>query len=227
MVLFDRAGGDKLVALSRSPGADARLAAEADDVAARSRAAAATLPPGHRLATFRLGYEVGWASEFAGSFAMSDPAVQAKVRAITDAHVAIAREQARRIGVDTAVDMLPSRTLTDFVRLQERFEADESGLAGRVEARLTPLHRHLFLLGAAVGGEAAKVQGSNGKFSEPPVETIRRHATLAGVAPAAWQPLAVDHTGEPPATVLERYGAALDGVMAALAADDARASARR
>ena len=53
---------------------DASLAVEAKQVAARSSAAAASLPAGHRLAAFRLGYEIGYASELVGSFAMSDAA---------------------------------------------------------------------------------------------------------------------------------------------------------
>src|SRR4051812_38898815 len=220
--LFDSVGADKLLARTRSASADARLADEAKDVAARSRLATAPLPAGHRLAAFRLGYEVGWASEFVGSFAMSDPAVQARAAAIAEAHTTLAREQARRLDIDAAdVAVLPSRTLIDFVRMQERFDADESGLAGRVEARLSPLHRHLFLLGESVGGEAAKVQSSGGRFSQPAVESIRRHATLAGVAPEVWQPLAVDHGGEAQAIVLERHRAAVAGAMAALAAQDA------
>src|SRR3982751_1430554 len=96
LALFDSVGADKLLAGTRSAGTDARLADEAKEVAARSRTAAASLPAGHRLATFRLGYEVGWASEFAGSFAMSDPAVQARAAAMATAHTTIAREQARR-----------------------------------------------------------------------------------------------------------------------------------
>ncbi|HEY2560856.1 MAG TPA: hypothetical protein VGI48_14220 [Caldimonas sp.] len=222
LALFDLAGADRMLARSRSAAADDRLAAEAEAVAARSRTPTVALPAGHRLGAFRLGYEIGWASELAGSFAMSDAAVQAKAKLIADAHVAIAREQARRLGIDDGdVAALPSRTLTDFVRLQDRFEADESGLARRVEARLTPIDGHLFLLGAGVGGEAARVQSSGGRLSGPSVEAIRRHATLAGIAPAAWQPLAVDHSGEPQAAVLERHRAAVAGVMAAIAAQDA------
>lgn len=230
LALFDVAGPETLLTMTRGKAADERLAAEAEDVAARSRSAAATLPAGHRLAAFRLGYEVGWASEFAGSFAMSDPSVQAKAVAVADAHLTVAREQARRIGIDAAdVGALPSRTLTDFVRLQERFETDESGMAGRVEARLTPSHRHLFLLGAFVGMDAALVQGNRGELSGSQVEPIRRHATLAGVAPAAWQPLVVDHRNEPATVVLDRHRVAVDGLIAALAAgeSDARASTPR
>jgi len=228
LALFDAAGAERMLSLTRSKSADERLAAEAEDVSARSRGAAATLPAGHRLAAFGLGYEVGWASEFAGSLAMSDPSVQAKAAPIAEAHLALAREHARRIGIDVA-GALPSRTLTDFVRLQERFESDESGLAGRVEAGLTPIHRHLFLLGAFVGMDAALVQGNRGELSGPQVEPIRRHATLAGVPPAAWQPLVADRRNEPATVVLDRHRVAVKDLLAAIAAGevDARAATPR
>ena len=223
--LLDLAGADRVVDLTRSRSADDRLAAEARELAARSRSVGAALPPNHRVAAFRLGYEIGWASEFTGSFAMSEPQRQAQAAAIADAHVRRAHEQARVLGLDpAAVALLPSRTLADFVRLQERFEADENGLAARVEARLTPIHRHLFLLGATVGNDAAKVQGSGGKMSGAQVDAIRRHATLAGITPSAWQPLVVDHRREAPAAVLDRHRSAVDALTAALSADDALAS---
>ena len=228
LALFDLVGADTLLAATRSDGADARLAAEAEALAVRSQARAASLPPGHRSAAFRLGYELGWASEFVGSFAMSDPAVRERAQAIGDAHVAAARIEARRIGIDErAIAALPSRTLTDFVRVQERFEHDESGIAARVEAQLTPVHRELFLLGASVGADAATVDGSNGKLAQPSVEAIRRHATLAGVDAAAWQPLVVDPRGVAPDVVVARQHAAVETVLRALAARDTDDAARR
>jgi hypothetical protein len=228
LALFDLVGADKLVASTRSEGADARLAAEAEALAARSQARLAALPPGHRGAAFRLGYELGWASEFVGSFAMSDPAVQARAKAIGDAHVAAARDAARRIGIDGRdIAALPSRTLTDFVRVQERFERDESGIAARVDAQLTPIHRELFMFGTIVGADTATVEGSNGKLGQPSVEAIRRHATLAGVAAETWQPLVVDPRGVAPDVVVARQRAAVETVLSALAARDADDAARR
>lgn len=225
--LFDLAGADRVVALTRSQSADDRLAAEARDLAARSDRAAAALPPGHRLAAFRLGYEIGWASEFTGSFAMSEPRRQAQAAVIAEVHVEAAREQARILGIEpAAVVALPSRTLADFVRLQERFEADEGGLAARVVARSTPTHRHLFLLGVTVGNDAAKVEGSGGKLSGAQVEAIHRHATLAGIAPAAWQALLIDHRNLLPTAVIERHRAAVEALRAALAAEDGAAAPR-
>jgi len=228
LALFDLVGADKLVASTRNEGADARLAAEADALAERSQARMASLPSGHRSAAFRLGYELGWASEFVGSYAMSDPGVQSRAKAIGDAHVAVARAAARRIGIDDGiVAALPSRTLTDFVRVQERFERDESGIAARVEAQLTPVHRQLFLFGTVVGADAATVDGSNGKLAQPSIEAIRRHATLAGVAAETWQPLVADPRGASPEVVVARHRAAVDIVLSALAARDADDAVRR
>jgi hypothetical protein len=228
LALFDLVGADALLASTRSEGADARLAAEADALAERSQARMASLPPDHRSAAFRLGYELGWASEFVGSFAMSDPPVQARAKAIGDAHVAAARAAARRIGIDAdLVAALPSHTLTDFVRVQERFERDESGIAARVEARLTPVHRELFMFGTIVGADTATVEGSNGKLAQPSVEAIRRHATLAGVAAATWQPLVVDPGGVAADVVVARQRTAVETVLSALAARDADDAARR
>ena len=228
LAVFDFFGADKLLAASRSGGADARLAGEADALAARSQTRLAALPPGHRSAAFRLGYELGWASEFVGSFAMSEPTVQSRAKAIGDAHVAAARVEAQRIGIDVRdVDALPSRTLADFVRVQERFERDESGIAARVEGRLTGAHRELFLFGTIVGADAATVEGTAGKVADPSVEAIRRHATLAGVEAEIWQPLVADPRGVAPDVVVARHRAAVETVLGALAARDAEDAARR
>src|SRR3954468_21793859 len=57
---------------------EAALAQEAAQVAARSTGSAALLPVANRLRTFRLGYEIGFASELDGSFLMSDAPVRAR-----------------------------------------------------------------------------------------------------------------------------------------------------
>ena len=199
---------------------EARLAVEAEQLAARSRAVAVVLPAGHRAATFRLGYEIGYASELVGSFAMSEAPVRAQAAAVGAAHVATAQAQARALGLGD-VAALPMRTPRDFLDLAARIEADENGLGARIEGRLTPVHRHLYLLGAHVGAEAAKIESSGGKFALAPAALIRRHATLAGVAPSLWQPLAVDARGATPEQVLARHRAALNALAAGLASSDA------
>ena len=218
--LFDLFGADNVLARTRPAGEDAKLRAEAEAIAARSSAAMAALPAGHRAAAFRIGYEVGWASEFTGSLSRSPADLQARAAPMAAAHLAVAREQARRIGIDPgAVDALPTRTVADFTRLEARFDADESGLAQRVEERLTPVHRHLFLLGAHVGAASATIESTGGQLHPQPVSAVHREATLAGVPAASWQPLVQDDHGASPAVVLERHRAALAGLLGELAND--------
>ena len=206
--------------IGAGPHDEERLAAEAGEIAARSKALAVPLVAGHRQATFRLGYEIGFASELIGSFGTSDAPVRAQAAAIGAAHVAVAQAQAKALGLGD-VAALPMRTAAEFFALATRIEDDENGLGARIETRLTPVHRHLYLLGAHVGAEAAKVESSGGKFALAPAALIRRHATLAGVAPALWQPLAADAHGESPDQVLARYRAALNALTAGLATSDA------
>jgi len=210
---------DVLERIGAAPHDEAQLAAEAGELAARSKALAAALPAGHRAATFRLGYEIGYASELLGSFLTSDAAVRDRAAAIVAAHVSVAQAQARALGV-ADVAALPMRSAAEFFALAERVEKDENGLAARIEARLTPVHRHLYLLGAHVGAEAAKIESSGGEFALAPATLIRRHATLAGVAPALWQPLAADAQGETPDRVLARYRGAVNALAVALGSDE-------
>ena len=211
---------DVLARIGAGPHDEERLAVEAAALATRSKALAVALPAGHRPATFRLGYEVGYASELLGSFITSDAAVREKAAAIVEAHVAVAQVQARALGLGD-VAALPMRSPAEFFALAERVEKDENGLGARIETRLTPVHRHLYLLGAHVGAEAARIESSGGKFALAPATLIRRHATLAGVAPALWQPLAADVRGETPDQVLARYRAAVNALAVGLTTGEA------
>jgi hypothetical protein len=202
---------------STSP--DAALTREAERIALASRAALAQVP-GRREVAFRLGYELGYASTFVSSFAGSDPAVQAKARLIGERHIAIARTQAAAFGI-AGVDLLPAATVTEYVALNDRFVADQNGVGAQIEARASPLHRQLYLLGALVGGEAADVESSGGRRSQPPGAQIRRSATLAGVDRALWLPLALTPRDTPPEQVLGQYRGALEVLAADLAARDA------
>ena len=76
--------------IGAAPHDEERLAVEAAELAARSKALAVPLPAGHRPATFRLGYEIGYASELLGSFVTSVAAVRDKAAAIGAAHIAVA-----------------------------------------------------------------------------------------------------------------------------------------
>ncbi len=226
LALFSAFGSDDVLKrIGGSARDDEHLAIEAAQLAARASAVATPLPAGHRLATFRLGYEIGYASELIGSFAMSDAPVRAKAATIGAAHVQVAQAQARALGVG-AVAALPMRNAQEFFALADRLEGDENGLGARIEVRLTPVHRHLYLLGAHVGAEAARIEGSGGKFALPPAPQIRRHAMLAGIAPALWQPLAADARGASPDQVLDRYREALKALGADLATRDANDAVR-
>ncbi len=195
LALFSAFGVENSLALPGGgvPREDAALARQADEIARQSRAALERVP-GQRLAAFRIGYDIGYSSSIIGSFAMSDPAVQAKVRPIGERHLAIARELAQALELGDVAELV-ARTPKDYAALTERFEADENGLAARIEMRLSPAHRQLYLLGAQLGNEAATVDSSSGAMLQPPVTLIRRHGTLAGVAPALWLPLALQPRG--------------------------------
>jgi hypothetical protein len=175
----------------------------------------------------RLGYALGYTSQLLGGYAMSPPAVQAAARHRAEPMLAAARQQATALGLGE-VQALPVRSLREFTELGARYEADENGLAARVEQQLSPLHRHLVLLGAQVGGEMARVDDSGGQYALPPATPIRRHAVLAGIAAAVWQPLIVEPRDETPAQVVQRYRHAVDALAAEVARmDDADAAAKR
>jgi hypothetical protein len=197
--------------------ADSKLLPQAAQVAADSQAALQRLPPGHRQQVLRMGYEIGFVSQWVGGFALSTPEVQAQARSAAAPHWASAQQQAGLLGI-SAPEPLPSRSLREFVELDQRFESDEDGGAQRVQQALSPLHRHLYLLGVHLGKESARVESSGGEQSAPPAGLIRRHATLAGVPPALWKPLAAQSAGESPAQVLARYRAGMAALEAGLAA---------
>ncbi len=104
-------------------------------------------------------------------------------------------------------------------------KATRTASAAASRRRLTPAHRHLYLLGAHVGAHTVKVESSGGKLALAPAALVRRHATLAGIAPAIWQPLAADPGRASPAEVVQRHRAALGALDADLAARDARSPA--
>lgn len=199
----------------------AALRPQAARIADASADALQRLAPGHRMAALRLGYELGYASQLLGVRAMSAPAAQALGRELAAAHVQLAAQIAAQWQLGAA-QPLAAHSLREFNELGARYEADEAGLAARVEQQLSPLHRQLYLLGVHLGGEAARIEDSAGQFSLPPASLIARHATLAGIAPALWQPLAAaPAAGEPGAQVVQRYRAALQALAAEVQRQDA------
>jgi hypothetical protein len=147
---------------------------------------------------------------------MSDEAVQAKAHQLTEPSVQEANRFANILALG-AVHPLESSTLDEFARLSERIEGDEIGLADLITRTLSPHHRHLYLLGMHLGTEFARIESSGGTLSLPPYEPIRRHATLAGIIPSLWTPLAAaPQVGEQPMEVQTRYKQGIRALMESL-----------
>jgi hypothetical protein len=199
----------------------AALRQQAAEITATSAAALRRLPSGHRMAALRLGYELGYASQLVGVHAMSAQQARALGQQQAAPHAALAAQIAAQWQLGDA-QPLDARSLREFTELGARYEADENGLAARIAERMSPWHRQLYLLGTLLGGEAARIEDSGGRFSLPPDTLIARHATLAGIEPALWQPLAAAPApDEAPAQVLQRYRTALQALAAQLARQDA------
>ena len=194
----------------------AELEREAKEVATQSENALRTTPADTRQNILQLGFYLGYVSQTVGSYAMSAEDVQAKARQLTEPSLLEANRLSQRLGLGPA-NPLTTRTLDDFARLTNRIEADETGLAERITRTYSRHHRHLFLLGMHLGTEAARIQGTGGSLSLPPRPQIRLHATLTGVPPAIWEPLAVaPGYREQPSEVVARYRNGLTALLASL-----------
>ena len=196
----------------------AELQEQAKKVAEASKDALRTTPASSRHDIWHLGFHLGYVSEFVGSYAMSAEEVQAKARQLTEPVLKEANRLAQTLGLGS-VSPFVTQTLDDFGRLTDRIEADETRLGERIARAYSPLHRHLFLLGMHLGAEAARIQGSGGKISLPPRAQIRLHATLTGIPPAIWEPLAAPPGyREQPGEVVARYRNGLGALVASLSA---------
>ena len=198
---------------------DVRLAEQAQGVAMASREAMQRAPAGHRLDTLRLGYELGYASERIAFFAMASPQARDRARALLAPREAAAEALADALSVGPAA-ALQSASLREFNELGARYEADENGVAARMQ-QLSPWHRHVYLLGVHVGIESARIDATGGEHSLPPAALIRRHATLAGIDAALWQPLAASPAAETAAQRTQRYRDAVQALAGHLAQQDA------
>src|SRR5574337_504760 len=161
LALFGAASARQWLERSGLVGArdDTALEREAAGIAAASRDALARLPSGHRVAALRVGYEVGYASYLLAGYIGSREAARIAARRAADSRIALARALAAPYGIDGVAE-LPVGNLKQFTELNARLDADESGLAAQVGAKMSPLHRELYLLGAQLGTEAARIEGS-------------------------------------------------------------------
>jgi hypothetical protein len=196
----------------------AGLKRDAAQVAQASQAALQQSPRAHRQAAFRLGYELGYASESLGFLALSRVEAKTQANALAELHLTVARGLANQLGVGE-VGVLPIATANDFVALTPRIEADENGLADRIERRLSLHHRHLYLLGMHVGKEAASIEMTHGTVASPDESLIRHHATVTGIPPSLWEPLALVADSETPPQIVARYRRAFTALDASLGVD--------
>ena len=203
------------VASVMSGSTERRWQNEAADVARASREADRRLPSSSRVVAYRLGVEVGYCSNLLGSFAMSAPEIQARAHEALAPRLSSVRALGKALGLDDP-PLVPVANADQFARISERIEADETGLAGRIEAGTSRRHRHLFLLGMHVGVSAALADALRGQTFSPVREYIGHHATLAGVPAAAWSPVASAPAGVNPEERSAAYNAALDALQAAV-----------
>jgi hypothetical protein len=199
---------------------DARLEAgwarEAADVRGAAAAADAVAPPEWRAAAWRLGLQIGYAGHIVGSFAAAPPEDQARARQRVAARLQNAEQLGQALGIGP-VGILTVQTANDFVRENDRLEADELGIASRIEARASARHRHLLLLGMHVGIALATADATRGALLDPNRAFIGKHATLAGVPPGAWEPVARRPDAATDADRVKQYAGAVSGLDEAVA----------
>jgi hypothetical protein len=198
---------------ARTESAWARDAAAVADAA---RDADGRLPAATRAAAYRLGFHVGYCSNVLGSVVLSPPEVQSRVREILADRIKAIQDLGNELGIGE-VSLLPVSNADEFGRVNDRLDADELGLAARVEKAMSRRHRHLLLLGMHVGVAAALTDMSGGKLQNPLRQYIGRHATLAGVPPAGWEPAARVGEGTTPEQQAAAYQAALTALDLAVA----------
>ena len=189
---------------------------EAVDVSEASRDADGRLPPETRVASYRLGFHVGYCSNLLGSVALSSPEVQSQMREILAPRIKATQDLGQALGVGE-ISLLTSSNAEEFGRVPDRLDQDELGLASRVETVTSRRHRHLLLLGMHVGVAASMIQASGGEMAALMRPRIGRHATLAGVPAAAWEPAGRAPEGATPDAQWEAYQAALTALDTAVA----------
>lgn len=191
---------------------------EARRVAEASAAREATLTPQHRCAALELGYHLGYSAEAMGAVAGIDASLQEQVKPVLVPREQRSKELIALLGIDEAAP-LPIRTANDFIRLAQRIEADENGVARRIEMATTLRHRHLYLLGAQIGLVSAQLDTAavrGGEYAGAPTLEIARHASAAGLSRQWWGPLLTFSKNEKPNAAAEKYRASIVALIQAL-----------
>lgn len=165
-------------------------AEQASEVALQSRPLEAQLAPGWPLQVFQLGYAYGYLSQWLGGYGQQPAALMQQLAQPVAPYQQRMDRIAQALGV-APVARLPVITAADFSRLTQRIEEDPTGVAARIETNGSPRLRHLFLMAAHVGTQAAALDAPpRGTVPVPATALIGQHATLAGVPEDAWRPLA-------------------------------------
>jgi hypothetical protein len=180
------------------------LPQEIDDVLAQSAERERQLPGEWRAKAFRLGYLIGLVARF--GILHSNGVKQGEVHTSLAAELLEASGLAEEMGLAPA-NWPPTRTLKELMELPLRFEADETGIAGRVERKLTVRHRHLFLGGVHVGMDHAAflIAKSEGVVFEGLGGPAGRHIALAGLPRSVWEPLTRPPEGDNPDEILSQF----------------------
>jgi hypothetical protein len=192
------------------PGSD--LDRRAREIAEAARTGPA-VSAAQRQAAWRAGHFLGLASQFehAARVLKTDWHAQGTRQTLAQAQAAA-----------DALDLGPVRPLTGSTleaagNLSHRIEADELGLAARIERAGNARQRHLFLAGMHSGKAAYTRLYATALDSNVDAPGIERHARLAGLPPALWQPL-VQPPGATPEARRDAFIAAVQAVDAALQA---------
>ncbi len=162
----------------------------------QSRLREAALPPNTAQRIFRLGFEYGYLSQWLGGYGKQEEALMRQLSRPVEVHLQRLEQLSLSLNVDP-VAPLPVVTAADFSQLTRRIDSDAGGIAQRIEQIASPRLRHLFLLGAHIGIESAALDSSPNIPPIPASALIGQHATLAGIAPADWRPLARLSHGTP------------------------------
>lgn len=187
-----------------------------DAVAQSSRARESALPPTHRLAAFDFGLRMGIAAAMAGQATSPGLSAEQRAAAVREAQDFVDEGDLARTLIGTRVQVLQSADFGDWSRLPQRIEADEGGIAARIESATTARHRHLYMLGMQVGRAVWAPRTLRESLGEPLAEAVALHASLAGLPKRLWEPLVYVQPVGKDSERRARYEAAVEVVRQAL-----------
>ena len=192
-------------------------AQNAADIAEQSKVREASLGANLRRATFDLGVQYGYLSEWRVSHRGLPPE---SFRASAERDLTGNWEQlsaaARVLGLNIP-DLIPKQAVGDELDLEHVLDNDSDGVAHRVELATSPRLRHVYMLGVFAGVQLGRFEPRNELLLPAPAGLIGMHGTLGGVPASLWRPLTrVDQGNRTEA--LSRYRAAVGAIQVYFAA---------